>query len=184
MFGAVDMLLNVAQHSTQLEEGDDLDRYVLFSIAGEAFACPILQVRQVIKASSIKEVPFMIPSCAGVINLRGQLIGVIDLRIQLRPLASRQPGGIILIIDLGEALIGAYVDDVRAVIKLRAEDIKTDFSMEPRFHIKHQTGIAMVNQNLVSILDMAKLLHGLDLKSEASEEYLDKQKQLKSRGLA
>ncbi len=103
-------------------------KYLLFELAGEQYGLPILQVREIISLESITRVPRVSESVLGVINLRGKVIPVIDLRTRFG-LESVTPTEDTVIIVLQCELarnpltIGVVVDAVHEVVLLRADHI-------------------------------------------------------------
>lgn len=151
-----------------LDDDTDTDiahRYIVFELGSERYACPIVQVREVIKVPVLKPVPYMAPSFTGVLNLRGQMVGVVDLRVRFQlPIPEDKPG-IILVMDLGDSLLGAHVDDVAAVANVVPADIRTEFAVETRFAIDFLTGMATIGGRLVNIVDLSRLLSSQELRT-------------------
>ena len=67
-----------------MEYNEEENKYLIFKILNEEYACNILQIKEVIKSINIKPVPFMVPYFKGIINLRGKIISVIDFRIKIK----------------------------------------------------------------------------------------------------
>lgn len=119
--------------STQIQSDDNTSlaqpgKYLLFQLAGEKYGFPILQVREIISLESITRVPRASKCVLGVINLRGKVIPVMDLRTRfgLESIPSTEETVIIVLqCELEDRLltIGAVVDDVQEVALLRAEHL-------------------------------------------------------------
>ncbi len=64
-------------------------KYLIFSLASELYAVDLLQVKEVIKHNEVKPIPFMVNHFKGIINIRGQIVSVIDLRIKFNLLSKK-----------------------------------------------------------------------------------------------
>jgi purine-binding chemotaxis protein CheW len=99
---------------------------VTFEMYGEAFALPILDVREIILPTAVTPVPQAPAFVEGVINLRGQIIPVVDLRKRfgLAPATSGKEDQRIIVVELGSNIvIGLIVDAVREVERLPSDSI-------------------------------------------------------------
>lgn len=97
-------------------QATDAVRYIVFTLGGERFALPLLAIREVIAPPEITPVPFSPSYFLGIMNLRGQVISVIDLRLKLQVRTDRSPENAIIIVDLGATLLGMWVDSVDFVM--------------------------------------------------------------------
>ena len=140
-------------------------RHLVFELGGESYACPIVQVREVIKVPALKPVPYMAASFTGLLNLRGQMVGVVDLRIHFQINVPESRPGIILVVDLGESLLGAHVDDVVEVVNVPPDEMHTNFTVSTRVSVDFLKGIANIGARMVSIIDLAKLLSSQELRT-------------------
>jgi purine-binding chemotaxis protein CheW len=139
-------------------------KYLIFELGSERYACAIVKVREVIKVPPLKPVPFMVPSFTGVLNLRGQMIGVVDLRSRFQfPVSGNRPG-YILIVDLGDSLLGAHVDDVISVETVGKDEIQKDFAVETRVAIDFLEGMAHIDKRMVNLVDLSKVLSSQELR--------------------
>lgn len=134
------------QHDQQEEEDGSLhdSRYLLFKLHGEAYAAPLVQVREVIKIPKIKPVPHSPKHMKGVMNLRGQIITVFDLRTKLGlPAQAADAPGLILVVDTDHGSIGALVDSVESVQEIPQSEIAESSSgKEPV--AKHASGLVLI----------------------------------------
>lgn len=139
-------------------------KYLLFSLAGEIYACPLLAIREVIKVGAIKSVPYMTSHFKGVTNLRGQIISIIDLREKLGLKPPPQTQGLILIVDCEEGLIGTIIDDVLSVQDFLPNEIENHPNLETRVPVEFLIGIAKMKEQLVNIIDIKRSLSSEDLR--------------------
>ena len=143
-----------------------LSQYVVFSFTkndnrAEKYAVNVSQIKEIQEYAQITAVPNSHPSMRGILNVRGQIIPIIDLR-KILSLPDVLPDKThILISDVDKNMIGFLVDKVEQVIKISEQDI--DFT-KPEFlkHIDYISSIAKINDELISILDLKKIINSLE----------------------
>jgi purine-binding chemotaxis protein CheW len=137
-------------------------RYLTFILNEEYYGVEILKVREIIGMQSITHVPDTEPCLKGAINLRGQVIAVIDLRLKLSMAEKAyQEETCIIIIDTGATITGVIVDQVDEVTDLDAQAIEPP----PRFADPQLTsyllGMGKTKGRVILLLDSAALLDPL-----------------------
>lgn len=137
--------------------------FLLFSLGGELYGAPLLSAREVIKPGDIKPVPYMLPHFRGVINLRGRIVSVVDLRVKfgIEPAPGR---ALVLIVETPEGPLGAIVDDLTGVEKLPREQIDETAALETRIPLDFFLGVAKVRDRLVNVVDIAACLSAEDFR--------------------
>lgn len=147
--------------------------FLLFSLGRELYGTPLLSTREVLKPRDIKPMPYMVPSFKGVINLRGQIISVIDLRDRYGIKPPDPDHSLILIVEGAHGLLGALVDDLVSVEKIQKDDIDQSPAVETKIPLDFFLGVAKVKDRLVNMVDVAGCLSAEDLrviKSPLEEE--------------
>ncbi len=138
-------------------------KYLTFSLAGEEYGIGILKVKEIIGMMNITPVPKTPDFVKGVINLRGKVIPVVDLRLRfgLDAAAYTERTCIIVVEILGDAgavPMGIVVDAVSEVLNIRATDIENT----PAFGVKLNTdfilGMAKTDGGVKILLDIDKVL--------------------------
>lgn len=152
-------------------------QWVAFRIAGQAYALPIAEVREIVRTGEITPVPQSPGHIAGVKNLRGRIIPVIDLRKRLGPTSS-QPSGAecqmsgpearnlapdtrkarVLVLSVSGKLIGMLVDEASEVLKIAPADIDPNPNLFGDGSETYVHGIAKHQGRLVVLLEAEKLL--------------------------
>ncbi|HXG73367.1 MAG TPA: chemotaxis protein CheW [Candidatus Nitrosotenuis sp.] len=143
----------------------DTTQVVSFNIVGssgrkEDYAVPIEQVREIRAVEKITKVPRSEPYVKGIMNLRGLIIPVIDVKEKLGlgsgASSSKQR---ILVADVKGSLTGLLVDEVDQVMRIQTKDIEAapQGALESYHYVK---GIAKVNERLLVLLDVEGLLGG------------------------
>jgi purine-binding chemotaxis protein CheW len=139
-------------------------KYLTFVLGGESYGIDILQVREIIRPTAITPVPRMPPHIQGVINLRGKIIPVLDLRAKfgLVPPASNGRSCIVVVqvtsVESAGALTGLLVDAVDEVIHLADKDIETTPDFGRWMDTRHLLGIAKVGPTVKILLDLDRIV--------------------------
>jgi len=142
------------------EEDTQEDEYLTFLIGQEEYGIEIRYVTEIIGIQNITEVPDMPPFIKGVINLRGKVIPVMDVRlrfgVEARPYDDRT---CIVVINIGDTLVGLIVDRVFEVLDIP----KTDLEPPPRVRKGEESrfiqGMGKVGDKVKIILNAEKLLY-------------------------
>jgi purine-binding chemotaxis protein CheW len=134
------------------------DRFLAFSLGAEEYAIPLLAVREVIAVPDITPVPQSPAHFLGIMNLRGQVISVLDLRTKfgIRPQSSEETS--VIILDLQDHSLGVVVDSVNSVISPSADQMSDPPEMEGNRNADAITKVFRKEKNLVLILDIFKTL--------------------------
>ena len=133
---------------------------VVFMIRDEEFGVEISQVKEILKLVSITRMPRSPQFIEGVINLRGQIITVVDLakRFSLETQGQTENSRI-MVVEVGESTVGMIVDSVSEVIRLPSANIeKTPALIETSIHERYITGVGKVEDRLLILLDLNEVL--------------------------
>jgi purine-binding chemotaxis protein CheW len=153
------MKKNFGRRGLQTSGRHTNDRYLNFSLGSEEFAIPLLAVREVIAMPEITPVPFSPPHFLGIMNLRGQIISIIDLRLKLniKPKASSETA--VIICHLSEVYLGVVVDAINQVIAPAPEELSEKPEMQTNKSSDYITRIyRSEDQQLIMLVDIAKAL--------------------------
>ena len=136
----------------------DQDRYLCFNLGKEEFALPLLKVKEVIGVPDITPVPQASNYFLGIMNLRGLIISLIDLRVKMgiKPLQSEETA--VIILELGDYNLGIMVDQVNSVVRLSEQDFSEKPMLDNSKINDCVTGIFRKSEQLVLLLDIAKAL--------------------------
>jgi purine-binding chemotaxis protein CheW len=136
--------------------GDEV-QLVLFELEDETYAIEIHQVREIIKLINITPVPRTPTFIRGIINLRGKIVIVTDIKERFNLKKTRQ-GTHIVIIDVEGNTFGIIVDDVSRVLRIMRDDIKeTPSIITEKIHAKYAKGVVIQEDKLVILLDPSAL---------------------------
>ncbi|MFK7776576.1 MAG: chemotaxis protein CheW [Gimesia sp.] len=153
-------------------------KYLTFYLAKEQFGLPILKVREIIGVMKITSIPNAASYIRGVINLRGKIVPVMDLREKLHLCSVEQDRRNCIIVteiksDEGDYEIGLLVDSVSEVLDINENEIEPPPMMGAGVDTGCILGMAQSGQNVKILLDVQKIV--LDMNSimdgvEAIEE--------------
>ncbi len=157
--------------ATETKEG----KYLTFALGEEEYGLEILKVREIIGYMDVTSVPKMPPEVCGVINLRGQVIPVIELRTQFEmPTIDRTEQTCIIVMEINDGNrtvnTGIVVDHVSEVLDIASEDIEEAPAMGSHVDTEFILGIGKIGESVKILLDIDKVLSGTDLVLAASTE--------------
>jgi purine-binding chemotaxis protein CheW len=146
------------------QQVDAVNRYLAFSLSGEEYAVPLLSVKEVIGIPEITPIPFAPPHFLGIMNLRGQIVSVLDLRTKFgMKEAARSEESALIILNLDPIFLGVVVDSVNKVIGVLASEISDPPELLDVNAAAFLTGVARKEDKLILLLDIVKTLDIEDL---------------------
>lgn len=132
---------------------------VVFRLGKEEYAVDINQVREIIKIADITRVPKAPEFIEGVINLRGQISPIMDLRKRLNlPVSEKDEDTRIIITEVGSSVVGMIVDSVTEVRRLSEKSIDSTPSISTGVGTEFIRGVGKVDDRLLIVLDIEKIL--------------------------
>lgn len=137
-------------------------RYLLFKVGDEVYGTPLLGVREVVEPQACKKMPNTVKYFKGLINIRGEIVGVIDLRTRFSQDDS-DAGKALIVFDTEAGAVGALVDQVDSVIAIQENVIEKNPNVGSVVPIDYVVGIAKLNDMLVSLIDLNKTLGNEEL---------------------
>jgi purine-binding chemotaxis protein CheW len=142
----------------------DDSRYLVFQLEKEDYAVPLLKVKEVIAVNDITPLPETPPHFKGIMNLRGKIISVIDLRVKFKKQAKdvAQETSII-ILDVDPLSLGIIVDSIDSVLAVEPEEVQTRPDVDPKGRAEYLAGIVRKDKRLILLLDIDKTLSVTDL---------------------
>ena len=136
-----------------------------FRIGNETFGVRIASVREIVRVPEITAVPSAPDTVEGVINLRGKIIPVMDLRkrfghVDIQPDKKNR----ILVVELQNKLVGLIVNAASEVLKIPPSEIEAPGSVFAEGESSYVTGVGKLKGRLIILLDVSKLLHQQEVK--------------------
>jgi purine-binding chemotaxis protein CheW len=128
-------------------------------LESEKYGINVMQVQEVLRVTEIAPVPGAPDYVLGIINLRGNVVTVIDTRRRFGlPTKEMDDSTRIVIIEAEDQVVGILVDSVAEVVDLRASEIETAPNVGTEESSKFIQGVASVDSELLIIVDLNKLL--------------------------
>jgi purine-binding chemotaxis protein CheW len=132
---------------------------VVFELASELFGVDIGAVESIIKMQAITRVPQSPEFVEGVINLRGKVLPVIDLRLRFGlPAVEVTKSNRIMVVSMDGSQVGMIVDGVSEVLSISDSDVEPPPAMATTVNSTFIIGIAKIDTRLVILLDLKKIL--------------------------
>lgn len=144
---------------------------VVFRLGNEEYGVEITQVREIIKMKEITRIPNAPDFVEGVINLRGQITTVTDLRKRLGTNGSDNNDQTrIIIVELDRSTIGMIVDSVSEVLRLGKNEIDSTPEIVSNLETKYIRGVGKLKDRLLILLDLNRILKPGEVKELSSME--------------
>ncbi len=144
-------------HDAALDDGDR--QFVTLTVADQLCGVPVLGVRDILGEQVITRIPLAPPEVAGSLNLRGRIVTAIDLRRRLG-LPPAPPGTkrMSVVAEQGGELYALLVDQVSEVMRVSAGAFERNPPTLPALWARFSTGIYRLEDQLLVVLDVGKLL--------------------------
>ncbi|APC40262.1 chemotaxis protein CheW [Clostridium estertheticum] len=157
-------MAEILEEIMETAEDTQKGKFLTFSVGKESYGIEIKFVTEIIGIQEITEVPELPDYVKGIINLRGKIIPVIDVRLRFR----KEPKDYndrtcIVVINIKETVVGLIVDNVAEVINIDDSDIVPPPQMKTGFHNRYVRGIGKVGNEVKLLLDCDKLLNDEEL---------------------
>ncbi|BCS53724.1 chemotaxis protein CheW [Geobacter sp. SVR] len=157
-----------------METSIETSQYLTFKLEDEVFALDVAKVREILEENAITKVPQTPDYMRGVINLRGSVVPVIDLRLKFGMSRSEKTvNTCIIVVEVqmdGEVIVlGALADSVQEVIEMEPEQIAAAPTIGTRLNTDFIKGMGKMDGRFVMILDIDKLFSSDELAVVALE---------------
>ncbi len=141
-------------------ESTELLQLVSFKIANEEFGIDILNVQEINKMTQVTKVPNSPEFVEGVINLRGRVIPVVNLRVKMDlPNREYDKDTRIIVVDLSGKTVGFLVDSVSEVLRIPRNIMEPPPSIVAGINSNYITAVGKLEDRLLILLDLDKILH-------------------------
>ncbi len=149
-----------------IEEDTQKGKFLTFSISKENYGIDISCVREIIGVQAITEVPELPDFIKGIINLRGQIIPVMDIRLRFRKeYKEYNERTCIIVVDIKDMSIGLIVDTVEEVLSITDDNIVPPPQINKEIHNNYITAIGKVGSAVTLIINCDKLLNDEEVES-------------------
>ena len=135
------------------------EQYIVFKLGQEEYGLDILMVQEIVRPLETTKLPNSPEYIMGIVNLREDVIPIIDLRrfFNLQTTDVTDESRVIVIKNDNNAF-GIFVDEVHEVLRISKEQIKSNEELDQKINKLYIKGVAKVQQRLIILLDLAKAI--------------------------
>jgi purine-binding chemotaxis protein CheW len=138
---------------------DEEIQLVVFSLGREEFAVEVTQVREIMRMEEITRMPKTPHFVEGIINLRGQIIAVVELAKRLNIEGGSRSGETrIIVVEAEEIKVGMIVDSVSEVLRVNADAVEPSPTLTTDVSAAYLQGVVKQDNRLIILLDLTKVL--------------------------
>ena len=138
--------------------------FLTFALAEQQYGVDILKVQEIRGYDGVTTIPNTPPHIKGVINLRGTIVPVLDLRIKFRLGEARYDSfTVMIILNLDGRTVGVVVDSVSDVVHLLAEQVRPAPPLGAGVDARYLVGVGVIDTRMVLLIDIERLLGSEDL---------------------
>lgn len=147
------------QQNSEQTGNDNQLQWATFQLAEELYGINVMQVKEVLRLTEIAPVPGAQHYILGIINLRGNVITVIDTRTLFGlPRTEATDTSRIIVIELSDQVVGMLVDSVAEVIYLKQSDIERAPNVGTDESTRYIQGVSYHNEELIILLDLNRMI--------------------------
>ena len=140
------------------------EQYVIFSLDEEMYGIEILKIKEVVSYRKITPIPNTKGFVKGIINLRGVIVPVFDLREKFNlPKTTYSRFHIIIVMEISGRVMGVIVDDISDVVELFAEEVQATSNLPPGIKAEYIKAIGKKDHDLSILLDVDRLMNPEEL---------------------
>ena len=148
------------ENVTKIEEDTQKDKYLTFIIGKEVYGIEIKFVTEIIGIQQITEVPELPNYIKGIINLRGKIIPVMDIRLRFKKEAREyNDRTCIVVVEINDVFVGLIVDSVSEVVGISENDIVPPPDTSIGFNNRYIKGIGKIGEDVKLLIDCNMLLN-------------------------
>lgn len=154
------MSASTLEHTTPLTPGrGEEQQLVVFQLGAELYGVEIARVHEIIRLQTVTRVPRAPAFVDGVINLRGKVIPVVDLRRRFGlASADHSRASRIVVVEIGDQVVGVVVDGVSEVLRVNTAVVEPPSPVVAGIDSEYLNGIAKLPDRLVILLDLDRIL--------------------------
>ena len=137
----------------------EINQYVIFSLNEQTYGVEILKIKEVVSYRKITPLPNMRGLIKGIINLRGVVLPVFDLREKFNlPETTYTHLNTIIVIEILGRVMGIIVDEISDVVEILPEEVQSTSNLPPGIKTEYMKGVGEKENRLIVLLDIDRLL--------------------------
>jgi len=158
--------------AAMLHADDASEEFLTFALGEEEYGVEILKVQEIRGYDTVTRLPDAPDYIKGVINLRGTIVPVIDMRLKFHLAAEYTALTVMIVLNVGERVVGMVVDSVSDVVRLGGEQIRAVPELGATIDRQFLTGIGTLDERMLILLDIERLMTSAEmgLVAEAAAE--------------
>mgnify|MGYP000884147573 CR=1 FL=1 len=150
--------------ASEFFSADAAQDFLTFSLGDEHYAIDILTVKEIRGYETVTRIANAPPFIKGVINLRGDIVPIVDLRIKFNVgQATYDEFTIVIVLHIGNRIVGIVVDGVSDVVSLSKEQLRPPPDFGVAFNSRYLLGLATVNEQMIILVDINELISSDEL---------------------
>ena len=148
----------------------DLTQFISFAISDEQYGVDIMAVREIKGWSEITHLPKQPDYMRGVLNLRGAMVPIIDLRCRFgQGLTAATPLHVVIVVQIGPRMVGLLADRVLDIISFEASQVQPVPRVSAASRMDFLSGLVMVEGAMIALIDLSNMLsEAADMADEGS----------------
>jgi len=144
--------------------GNERNEFLTFALGAESYGIEILKVQEIRGYEAVTTIPNAPAFLKGVINLRGTIVPIVDLRIKLNfPNVEYNRFTVVIIINVANRVLGIVVDSVSDVMTLTPDQIRPAPDFAGTFDTEYLIGLATVDGRTLILMDIERLMTSRDM---------------------
>ena len=158
--------MQVAAGAAKPAPGASAERqeFLTFTLGKEEYGIEILKVQEIRSYETVTTIANAPEFIKGVVNLRGNIVPIVDMRIKFNlSNADYNESTVVIILNVAGRVVGMVVDSVSDVIALSVEQIRPAPDFSASFDVKYITGLGTVDSRMLILVDIEKLMSGSDM---------------------
>ena len=142
----------------------EIQQYVVFSLNEQIYGIEVPKIKEVVSYRKITPLPNMIGFIKGIIDLRGVVLPVFDLREKFNlSETTYTPFHIIIVMEISGRAMGVIVDEISDVVELSPDEVQASSNLPPDVQAEYIKGIGKKEHELIVLLDVDRLLSSEEL---------------------
>ena len=151
--------MNAARQREEATSAGTRRELLLFRLGQEEYGIDILRVQEIRRYEAVTRLVNTPPHIKGVINLRGTIVPIVDLRIKFGlPVVTYDEFTVVVILNVAKRVIGIVVDAVSDVVSITDEDLKPAPEFGAQIDDDYLDGLATVNDRMIIVVDIESLI--------------------------
>ncbi len=157
------------QRRTEVMVADDVVQFVSFAIDDDQYGVEIMAVREIKGWSEIKHLPKQPDYVRGVLNLRGVMVPIIDLRCRFsQGLTEATAVHVVIVVQIESQLVGLLADRVLDIISFNAKQVQPVPRVSRQADLDFLSGLVTVEKNMIALINLSQLFSAMPRLDEAA----------------